>query len=133
MADNKSIVQRFHEEVWNKGNYSAIDGLIGPNWTMHDANTPPMPGGPEGMKAMAAGYKGAFPDMRTTLEQVVGEGDRVVVRWRCDGTHTGDLMGLAPTGKKVSFCGTEIHRVADGQIQETWLNWDMADMMRQLS
>ena len=132
-ADNKSVILRFHEEVWNKGNYAAIDGLVGPNWTMHDANTPPMPPGPESMKMMAAGYKGAFPDMTTTVEQLLADGDYVVARWRCDGTHNGDLMGLAPTGKKVTFRGTETHRVADGKIQETWINWDLADMMKQVS
>ena len=65
-------------------------------------------------------FRSAFPDLRVTTEDVLEEGDRVALRWKAEGTHRGDLMGLAPTGKRVTLTGIEILRVSGGKIVERW-------------
>ena len=75
---------------------------------------------------------GASPDIHITIEDQVAEGDRVASRWTFRGTHTGDLMGLAPTNKQVTATGMVMDRVADGRIVEHWLEFDQMAMMQQL-
>ncbi len=74
----------------------------------------------------------AFPDSKFTIEQMVAEGDTVVVRWTVRGTHKGDLMGNAPTGKPISLSGVSVCRLADGKLVEGWGNWDALGMFQQL-
>src|SRR2546421_1614242 len=100
MSDqNKALARRSFEEVWNNGNLAVINELVAPNATFHDAS---VPGGkftgPEGLKQFVQIYKGAFPDVRITINDQVAEGDKVVTRWTATGTHTGQLMGIAATG-----------------------------------
>ena len=77
-------------------------------------------------------YRGAFPDLHFTLEDVIGEGDRVVVRWTATGTHKAEVMGVPATGKRVAVTGIEVSRFADGKLAETWVNWDALGLLRQL-
>jgi steroid delta-isomerase-like uncharacterized protein len=89
-------------------------------------------GGVEGEKQTVAMYRTVFPDLRFTMEEVIGEGDRAVVRWTARGTHRGALMGVAPTGKHMVITGISILRVAHGKIAEHRLNWDTLGMLQQL-
>jgi predicted ester cyclase len=77
-------------------------------------------------------FRSAFPDIAHTIEDQVAEGDKVVTRLRAHATHTGDLMGIAPTGKGVTIEGISIWRIADGKIEECWFNYDALGLMRQL-
>ena len=77
-------------------------------------------------------YYAAFPDLHTTIEQVVGEGDIVVVRGTDRGTHRGDFMGIAPTGRNVTVPWICIYRVTDGKITEQWISSDGLGMLQQL-
>ena len=77
-------------------------------------------------------YRNAFPDVQMSVEDQVAEGDIVVTRWIASGTHQGDLMGIAPTGNRVTVAGTSIERVVDGRIEETWDNYDALGMMQQI-
>jgi predicted ester cyclase len=74
----------------------------------------------------------AFPDLQGTVEDVVGEGDKVASRLRWRGTHQGELMGIPPSGKQVDFTLQAIHRIAEGKIVEGWVNYDTLGMMRQI-
>jgi len=86
---NKNVVRRLFEEVWNKGNLQVTDDLFTPNYAHHDSSTPDVGRGPESEKKRATLYRTAFPDLRLTVEDVIAEGETVVARWSCRGTHKG--------------------------------------------
>ena len=130
---NKNVVRRLFEEVWNKGNLAVMDELFTPNYAQHDASTPDFGRGPESEKKRATLYRTAFPDLRFTIEDIIAEGETVMARWSCRGTHKGDLSGIAPTGKPVTISGVSIARFANGKLAEGWVNWDALGLMRQLS
>jgi predicted SnoaL-like aldol condensation-catalyzing enzyme len=111
---NKEIVRRFFEEVFNKRNITYLDGLITPNYTNHNASIQVK--GPEGLKrAIEAQFK-AFPDLHTTLEDIIAEGDKVVVR--CIDHFT------RQDGVKVSITWIEIIRLENGKLAEAWAEMD---------
>lgn len=129
---NKNVFRRLIEEVWNKGNPKVTDELFTPNYTHHDASTPDVGRGPDSEKKRATLYRAAFPDLRLTIEDIIAEGETVVARWSCRGTHRGDLSGISPTGKQVNITGVSIARFANGKMAEGWVNWDALGMMQQL-
>src|SRR3982074_2602599 len=95
---NKALARRAIEEIWNQGKLAAIDELVASNATYHD---PHVPGGRftrrEGVKQCVQIYRGAFPDVRLSINDQIAEGDKVVTRWTATGTHKGQFMGIAPT------------------------------------
>jgi predicted ester cyclase len=116
---NKEIVRRFSDDLWGRGNLIAGDQVLAVDLIEHN----PLPGqgaGREGHKRVVALFRSAFPDLHVVTEDLLEEGDRVALRWRAEGTHRGDLMGLAPTGKPVTLTGIEILRLKDGKIVERW-------------
>jgi steroid delta-isomerase-like uncharacterized protein len=129
---NKAIVRRLVEELWNKGNLSVADELFAPNYEHHDASTLDFGRGPESEKKRATLYRTAFPDIQLTMEEVIAEGEIVMTRWSCRGTHKGDLSGIAPTGKQITISGVTIARLANGKMAEGWVNWDALGLMQQL-
>ena len=130
---NKALSKRFTEEVFNQGKLQLADELVASNATFYDAG---VPGGkftgPEGMKQFVQIYRGAFPDVRITINDQIAEGDKVVTRWTATGTHKGQLMGIAPTGKHSTVTGMNIDRYQNGKIVEGWANYDMFGMLQQL-
>jgi len=134
MSDqNKALARRNVEEIWNQGNLSVIDELVAPNATFHD---PSVPGGkftgPEGFRQFVQIYRGAFPDVRLTIEDLIAEGDKVVSRWTATGTQKGELMGIAPSGKRVTVTGCNIDQYQNGKIVEGWASYDMLGLLQQL-
>ena len=129
---NKTIVRRLFEEVWNKGDLSVADELFAPNYAHHDPSTPDVGRGPESEKKRATLYRTAFPDLRLTIEDIIAEGETVMARWFCRGTHNGDLSGIAPTGKQFNISGVSIARFTGGKMVEGWVNWDALGLMQQL-
>jgi steroid delta-isomerase-like uncharacterized protein len=129
---NKNAVRRLFEEVWNKGNLQVTDDLFTPNYAHHDSSTPDVGRGPESEKKRATLYRTAFPDLRLTVEDIIAEGETVVARWSCRGTHKGDLNGIAPTGKHVNMTGISIARFTNGKMSEGFVNWDALSLMQQL-
>ncbi|MGA2811471.1 MAG: ester cyclase [Candidatus Acidiferrum sp.] len=133
MSDqNKTIVRRLFEELWNKGNLSLADQLFTPNYTHHDSSSPDFGNGPESERKRATLYRNAFPDIRFTVEDITAEGETVVARWSCHGTHKGDLNGVAPTGKQFTISGVTIARFVNGKLSEGYVNWDALGLMQQL-
>ena len=129
--ENKAVLQRFFEEIFNQGNLSVADEIVAVDYV----NNNPAPGeqsGREGLKAFAGYLRSAFPDIHFLLEDQVAEGDKVVTRWTVTGTQRGEFAGIPATGKAVSFGATNIHRVGNGRIQEGRLSWDALGMMQQL-
>ncbi len=127
---NKDIVRRFLEEAWNKGNVGAMDELFIRDVVVH--GFPLQTPGLEGFKEGARMYKVAFPDGHAVIEDVLAEGDKVVTRWTYTGTHKGEMMGIPPTGKRVTFTGIIIDRIAGGKIAEHWVEFDMLGVLQQL-
>jgi steroid delta-isomerase-like uncharacterized protein len=129
---NKTNVRRLFEEVWNKGNVAVTDELIAPTYTHHDSSTPDVGRGPESEKKRVTLYRNAFPDIRFTVEDITAEGETVVARWSCRGTHKGELNGIAPTGKQFNITGVSIARFTNGKMSEGYVNWDALGLMQQL-
>jgi len=129
--ENRALVQRFYAEVWNKGNLDVVPDLLSSDFVDHAA-PPGFPPGLEGAKQVFMMYRGAFPDFRLSVEDVIAEGDKVVTRWVTQGTHQGELMGIPPTGKRATVTGIDMFRVAGGKIAEHWGEFDMLGLMQQL-
>jgi predicted ester cyclase len=130
-AENKALVRRFYDEVFGKKNVNAIDELCAPGFVDHS----PAPGqapGPQGLKAMFTEWFQGFPDATLTVQDMVAEGDLVVARLSGQGTHTGSLLGTAPTGKKVTFRGMDMIRLKDGRAIEVWHEGNDAEVLMQL-
>ena len=129
--ENKALVRRFIEEVWSKGNLAVIDKLLATNFVLHD----PPPGVTpdlEGYKQWVSMTRTGLPNLHSTIEDLIAEGDKVASRWTASGMHKGELMGIAPTGKQVTVTGISIDRIVGGKIAEEWGKMDMLGMMQQL-
>jgi len=127
---NKTIDRRFFK-LLETGDLSIADEIV----TLNYVNNNPAPGETpdrEGLKGFATIFSKAFPDLRVTVEDQIAEGDIVVSRFTMTGTHQGEFAGVPATGKPVKMTGISIHRIAGGQIQEGWLNFDALGMMQQL-
>lgn len=132
IEENKAVPRRVYEEVLNGKNLDLVDELFAPEYVNHDPTSPEEMRGPESIKQFFSAYLAAFPDLRFTVEDQVAEGDKVVSRWASAGTNRGELMGAAPTGKRVDFTGITISRISEGRIAEDWTSYDALGMMRQL-
>jgi steroid delta-isomerase-like uncharacterized protein len=128
--ENKDLVRRYIEEVWNGHNLAAIDELVSPEYLNHAASTAEYQRG--GAKLAVEWLLSVFPDHRFDIEDAAAEGNAVAVRGTMGGTHEGDLTGIAPTGKRVAVQQTHWFRVADGKVAEHWAVRDDLGMMRQL-
>jgi steroid delta-isomerase-like uncharacterized protein len=131
--DNKAVVRREMEELFNHtGNLDAADEIIAPDYVSYEPTSGEVRG-IEGAKQFAAAYRQAFPDLQNTIEDMVAEGDKVVVRFRARGTHQGETEAFGPaTGKRMEITGITIKRIFEGKIVEAWTNFDALGMMQQL-
>jgi len=128
---NKALVRRIIEEIVNRGNFDLVNQLISPEYAYFEPTIGPMRGR-EGYIALLTAYRNAFPDMKLTIDEQIAEADTVVTRWRADGTHRGELMGINPTGKRVSVQGVVISRITNGQLADDFESYDVHGMLRQL-
>jgi predicted ester cyclase len=131
MADTKKIVRQVFEEPW-KGNWEVIDKYVAPGYVGHDPAEPEPIHGPAGARANFQKYLDAFTGAQITVDDQIAEGDKVATRWTGRGTHTGELSGIAPTGKEVTITGLTISLLEDGLIVEEWTTWDTLGMLVQL-
>jgi predicted ester cyclase len=133
VEDNKRLVARFLDEVYNQGNLAVADELVARDYTSHNRLEIEVLG-PEGIKATARAQRAAFPDQRTHLDELIAEGDKVVVRGRDTGTHTGEpFAGIQASGRPFEITWIDIFRVEDGLLREAWLEIDTAAFRRQLT
>lgn len=132
MSDaNKAIVARLYEEVLSQGDLELVDELVSPDLVNHSV-PPGLPPGIEGFRQQASMIRDGLPDLRTNVDDMIAEGDQVVTRWTGTGTHQGELMGVAPTGKTITVSGVGIHRIADGKVVEFRDIFDQLAFMQQL-
>ena len=127
--ENKALMRRSGDAL-NQQNLAAYYELIAPDVVVHDHATTMQ--GLEALKQFVTMYFSAFPDAQYTIEDMRAEGDSVFARYTVQGTHQGNLMGLAPTGKQVSILSMVIVRYANGKAVEIWYNYDRLGMMQQM-
>jgi steroid delta-isomerase-like uncharacterized protein len=128
--ENKAIARRIFE-VFNSGNLALADELIAADVVDHQA-MPGMEAGLAGFKQLISMLRAGFPDLRLTVEDLIAEGDKVVGRSTMSGSHTGEFMGMAPTGKQFTIQAIDVMRFAGGKAVEHWGNQDDLGMMQQL-
>jgi steroid delta-isomerase-like uncharacterized protein len=128
---NKTTVREFIDGLFTDGDLGAVDTYLAEDFINHD---PPfgVSADREGMRSAGAMMRAGFPDWHSELHQLVAEGDIVVERFTAGGTHRGEVMGVAPTGRTVSLPGINIFRLRDGLIVERWGRLDDLGLLRQL-
>jgi len=132
--ENKALVRRWFEEVWNRGRAEAIDEMFAEEGVAHglaDESGAPLRG-PAHFRAFHQRFREAFPDIEVVVEDTVSEGDKVAARCTVRGRHRGDTLGFKATDSPVEFDGICIVRVSGGKIIEAWNNFDFMSMFRQL-
>ena len=115
---NKALMRRLFEEGFHSGKLAIVDEIFHPNFV--DRSTPEQPAGTEGVKDYISMVRTGFPDISITIEDLVAEEERVVVRTTWRGTHLGEYEGIAPTGKQVTRSMIQIFHVKDGKLLEEW-------------
>lgn len=129
---NKAIVRRLYEEFFNNGDLAIADELVAPDYVNHSAPSGAEPG-PKGVKQRGANLRLAFPDLCTSIEDIIAEGDRVVVRVASRGTHQGTYLGVPPSGRRVMSAGVDIFVIRGGKLVEAWGFFDELGLLHQLS
>jgi predicted ester cyclase len=114
--ENKAVVRRYFEEIWSKGNFSVADEIVGAPGVTGPADPPKMSA--ERIKQVVGGMRQSFPDIKYTVQEIVAEGDKVMVFWTAQGTHKGEFRGIAPTGTQINHRGFDMYRIEGGRIVE---------------
>ena len=131
--DAATLMRRWFEEVWNEGRAESIDELFPEHAVLWGVSRMGVASqGPAEFKEFHKGLRAACPDVHIELEDVVQEGDMAFARWTATMTHSGDGLGMAPTGRALQLSGMSALRVRDGKLVEGWNNWDQIGMARQL-
>jgi len=133
VEDNVRLARRWFQEVWNEGRMETVHELFAKDGvatgqsehgeTIH---------GPEHFAPLVQRIRGAFPDIKVTVEDAFGADDRVAVRWSAVMTHKGDHLGMPATNRLAKISGISIVRVRNGQLVEGWDNWDQLGLMKQI-
>jgi steroid delta-isomerase-like uncharacterized protein len=132
LEENKAIIRRENEDGINRGNLEVIDELLSHDYILHVPGLQEPVRGREGYKQFVNTFRTAFPDLHTTIEELIAEGDKVVVHHTWRGTHKGDFQGVFATGKQVQFDSINIYRIIDGKIAEERMEFDNLSLLQQL-
>lgn len=128
---NKEAYRRINQEAWSQGQLDVVDEFVAPEYVYHEPALGDIPG-PEGLKQAIMMYRMAYPDLNFTIDDVIGEGDLVAIRWSAAGTQKGELMGIPATGLETTSVGINIARFEADKIVEEWSSWDVMGLMQQL-
>ena len=126
--ENRGLISRYFEEM-NKGNKAYLDEYFGPNYVYHGPNGDL---DAEGFKTMHSMFLTAFTDIHAVSEDIISSGDKVVTRWKIQGTHKGEFQGIAPTGIRIIVTGIIISRIEEGKAVEEWEEINQLGMLQQL-
>ena len=131
--ENISLLRRWYREVWREGKNDTIRELIAPDARLRGQIGPEAEiRGPEGFIAFAENIRKAMPDTEVEVEDIFAVGDRVAARWVATGTHTGEGLGIAPSGNRARVCGMTIVKIVNGKVVEGWDNWDRLGLLEQI-
>ena len=128
VEENKAIAHPLFSNAWNQGDFTLAEKYVSPDIIDHFDRTR----GIESFRRVINTFRTAFPNLRLTIEDEIGEGDKVVHRWTMTGTQQGEIVGIPPTGRTATWTGITIVRFADGKIVERWANVDVLAIMQQL-
>jgi predicted ester cyclase len=138
VEDNKAVVRRAYVDGMNERDMDVIRATFAPDYVNYFPAGQGMIQGLDNFVLALSEFLGAFSDLTFTVEDILGEGERVALRWSASGVHTGEYRGIpptvviAPTGRDISFSATDIYRVVGGRIVEEWNSLDGYDIMRQM-
>lgn len=130
--DNISLVKRFYEEVYNKGNVSALDQFLAGNVTIHDLALPHQREGLKEYKETEQQYRKAFPNRQSKIDDIFASEDKVAVRWTLQATHKGDLKDISATNKSIKVTGISLYQIRNGKITEVHQQWDRLGLFEQI-
>ncbi len=131
--ENKALMRRFYEEVFNQRNLAAIDDFVAPTFFNHSASQLGLPAGDlEHVKQFLSMVMQSFPDLHYAVEDLIAEGDKIVTRLSLSGTQQGAFMGIPPTGKQATISDIEIFRFTNGKAVECWVQVDFLGLLQQL-
>jgi len=130
---NKAMMRRWFQEVWNEGQEAVIDELLAVDAAGHGlGDQEPTLTGPAEFKPFVRNLRGALPDIHFKVEDMLAEGDKVMTRLIVTGTHRGPHLGVPPSGSVVTFRGIVLVRISGGKIVEGWHSWDQLGLLRQI-
>jgi steroid delta-isomerase-like uncharacterized protein len=132
VKSNLDIIHRNYDDLWNKGNLAVAQEIYSNDYIGHDSQGAPPMRGVEGVQRHVSMYRGGFPNVQFTIEDLIASGDKVAVLWKAAGKHKGEMMGMKASEKDVAVMGISIFRIDKGKIQEAWFGWDKMDMMHQM-
>jgi len=128
---NKNLVARYYDEMWNKWNFALVDELLAKEISFRGSFGTETHG-----RAAFCNYmrrvQGAFPDFCNEIDEMIAERNRVFTRLTYTGTHRGEIFGVAPTGRKVSYAGAAFYRIENGQVAQGWVLGDLTGLLAQL-
>jgi steroid delta-isomerase-like uncharacterized protein len=131
-TENRTIVRRLYEEVWNERKLEVVDELISPSHALQGPNVSGSQVGPGLYKQRVVEFTTAFPDLCFHVEDTIAEKEKIVVSWIFSGTHKGEFLEIPATGKKISVEGITIHHIKNGKILDSCARWDALGLLRQL-
>ena len=131
-VENRALIRRIYEEVWNKRRIELLDELLSPSHALLAPNVSGSEVGPQAYRRQVLALLKGFPDLQMTIEDIFGEDEKIVVEWTLSGTHDGKFLGIPATHKKVFVDGVTIHHVANGKVIDTSANWNSLSLLKQL-
>jgi steroid delta-isomerase-like uncharacterized protein len=129
--EHKSLVRHALEATFGRGDLDALETYFTPSVTLHEPGQEPMHGRDE-LRRGLEGLRAAFPDFRFSIEDLLAEDGRVAIRYAGQGTHHGDFLGIAATGREIRYTGMVMVRLDKGRIAEFWAQPDLLGVLRQL-
>jgi len=130
-APNSAAIRRFYEELWNRWDLAAADEIVAQDVSFRGSLGDALVGR-DAFRNYVARVRAAFPDWHNQIDELIEADDRVVARLTCSGTHRGELFGVAPTGRRVSYAAVAVFRLAGGVIQDAWVVGDTQELWRAL-
>jgi steroid delta-isomerase-like uncharacterized protein len=129
---NKKVVDQFIQALFTRGELTAVDDYLAPDFVDHNPTIPGQRGDRESMRSASQMFRAAFPDWHSRIDDLLADGDKVIERFTAGGTHQGPLMHIQPTGRTVTLSGINIFRLHDGKIAERWGILDQQALMQQI-
>lgn len=128
---NKVIYRRFIQEIFNEGRLDRLSELVSSTYILQDAPKG-TPSGQEAIKQIVTMFRTAFPDLKITIERLIGEGEMLAAKSVMQGTHQQTIFGIAGTGRVINMSSLTMVRITDGKLQESWVRNDLLGLMNQL-
>lgn len=131
-TDVRQIARDYIQTIWNEGRLDRLDDFVDPGFIDHESTFPFAARGSEGLRKVLLFFRTAFPDLHWTIEDLVSEGSKVVLRFTVRATHRGSVLGLPGTGKRVTITGVAILDWQGGRMVEAWTQWDTLGLLQQI-